>query len=181
MPAVHHGFSRRSHRAARRARGARSRRSDNDRRAAGPASDSMNPRPRAASHSAPRRTAGDFGAVDTLRIAPARHIRRDGIECRRFGEHIALCRHVDVVQRRERGRPVLPARSAARRADPDRRTGSGRSSTPFTTVKTAVLAPIPSASVRMAMTAKPGCRRSMRSAYRTSCHNAPTSCLLDGV
>ena len=59
-------------------------------------------------------------------------------------------------------RPLRPWNSCTRRAGS--RYGSGRSSTPLTTVKTAVLAPMPSASVRTATTAKPGWRRSMRAA-----------------
>lgn len=43
--------------------------------------------------------------------------------------------------------------------------------TPFMTEKIAVLAPIPSAKVRMATAGNPGDLRSMRSAKRTSCKN----------
>src|SRR3990170_1758307 len=46
---------------------------------------------------------------------------------------------------------------------------SGRSSTPFTTVKIVVVAPIPSASAATAATVKPGLRRSARQACRRSC------------
>ena len=46
--------------------------------------------------------------------------------------------------------------------------GSGRNSTPLTTLKTAVFAPMPSASVRTVMIAKPGCLQSDRIAYRKS-------------
>ena len=42
--------------------------------------------------------------------------------------------------------------------------GSGFSNTPYTTLKIAVLAPIPNASVRAATVAKPGCFHSMRAA-----------------
>ena len=42
--------------------------------------------------------------------------------------------------------------------------GSGRSSTPFTTVKIVVVAPIPSASVATATAVNPGVRRSARKA-----------------
>jgi hypothetical protein len=42
--------------------------------------------------------------------------------------------------------------------------GSGRSSTPLTTVKIVVVAPMPSPSVRIATAAKPGLRRSVRQA-----------------
>src|SRR3972149_4441320 len=48
------------------------------------------------------------------------------------------------------------------------RYGSGRSNTPLTTLKTAVFAPIPSASVSTATRVKPGCFPSERSAYRRS-------------
>jgi len=41
--------------------------------------------------------------------------------------------------------------------------GSGRSSTPFTTLKIAVLAPMPSARVSTATVVKPGLRRKVRS------------------
>src|ERR1039458_325653 len=47
---------------------------------------------------------------------------------------------------------------------------SGRSNTPLKTVKMAVLAPMPRASVRIATTAKPGLRINVRSAYRMSNH-----------
>ena len=40
--------------------------------------------------------------------------------------------------------------------------GSGRSSTPFTTLKIAVLAPMPSAIVSTITSAKPGLRRRLR-------------------
>ena len=42
--------------------------------------------------------------------------------------------------------------------------GSDRSNTPSTTLNTAVLAPMPSASVTMAASVKPGLRASVRSA-----------------
>ena len=46
--------------------------------------------------------------------------------------------------------------------------GSGRSSTALTTLKTAVVAPMPSASVMTAAAAKPGLRTRPRAAYETS-------------
>jgi hypothetical protein len=46
--------------------------------------------------------------------------------------------------------------------------GNGSKTTAFTTVKIAVLAPMPSASVAMAMTAKDGCFTKLRSANLTS-------------
>src|ERR1044071_5876593 len=46
--------------------------------------------------------------------------------------------------------------------------GSGRSRTALTTLKIAVFAPMPSASVRMAMNANPGDLRSWRRAIRMS-------------
>src|SRR5271154_3858268 len=49
--------------------------------------------------------------------------------------------------------------------------GSGCKSTAFTTLKIVVVAPIPSARVRMATAAKPGLFASIRSPYRTSCHS----------
>ena len=45
---------------------------------------------------------------------------------------------------------------------------SGRSSTPFTTVKIVVVAPMPSASAATAAMVKPGVRRRARMAYRRS-------------
>jgi len=42
--------------------------------------------------------------------------------------------------------------------------GNGRSSTPFTTLNTAVLEPMASAKVRIAAAAKPGLLRSVRTA-----------------
>jgi len=53
--------------------------------------------------------------------------------------------------------------------DAGSRYGMGRSTTAFTTLKMAVLAPMPSASVRMATAAKPGERQSTRRPHRTSC------------
>src|SRR3989442_11352396 len=47
--------------------------------------------------------------------------------------------------------------------------GSGRSSTPYTTVKIAVLAPMPSARVNTATDVNPGLFASIRAAYRRSC------------
>src|SRR5207245_10099168 len=44
--------------------------------------------------------------------------------------------------------------------------GSGRSSTPSTMEKIAVVAPLPSASIRMAVTVNPGDLRSWRKGYR---------------
>ena len=49
------------------------------------------------------------------------------------------------------------------------RTASGRSSTPFTTEKIAVLAPMPIASVATAIVANDAFLRSARAAYRMSC------------
>src|SRR5207302_3797525 len=46
--------------------------------------------------------------------------------------------------------------------------GSGRSSTAFTTLKIAVVAPMPRASVRIAAAANPGAPRNVRTAYRRS-------------
>ncbi len=45
--------------------------------------------------------------------------------------------------------------------------GSGRRRTPFTTLKIAVVTPMPSASVRMTAALKPGRARTVRSAWRT--------------
>jgi hypothetical protein len=42
-------------------------------------------------------------------------------------------------------------------------------------LKIAVLAPMPSASERTATAVKPGVRRSVRAAYRTSCHVVSTT------
>ena len=47
--------------------------------------------------------------------------------------------------------------------------GSGFRRTPSTKLKMALLAPMPSASVRMATTAKPGAFKRPRMPYRTSC------------
>ena len=52
--------------------------------------------------------------------------------------------------------------------------GRGFRMTPFTTVNMAAFAPIPSASVSTATTAKPGDLRSTRVAKRKSCHSAAT-------
>jgi len=49
--------------------------------------------------------------------------------------------------------------------------GSGRSKTALTTLKIAVLAPMPSASVRMATAVKPEFLRSVRTPKRKSAHN----------
>jgi hypothetical protein len=54
------------------------------------------------------------------------------------------------------------------------RTGSGRRIRLLKIEDNAVLAPMPSASVPMATTAKPGVLRSPRSAVRTSCHTLST-------
>ena len=51
--------------------------------------------------------------------------------------------------------------------------GSGRSSTAFTTLKMAVLAPMPSASASTATAVNPGFLASTRPAKRTSCHRFP--------
>jgi hypothetical protein len=51
--------------------------------------------------------------------------------------------------------------------------GSGLKSTPLTTEKMAVFAPMPSASVTTATAAKPGRFKSVRKATRTSCHSVP--------
>jgi hypothetical protein len=45
----------------------------------------------------------------------------------------------------------------------------------MTTLNTAVFAPMPMASVRMATAARPGEARSVRIAYRTSCHTLSTT------
>jgi hypothetical protein len=47
--------------------------------------------------------------------------------------------------------------------------GNGRSKKALTTLKIAVLAPMPSASVNMATMLKPGLRRNNRTPYRRSC------------
>ncbi len=47
--------------------------------------------------------------------------------------------------------------------------GNGRSSTPFTTLNTALVAPIPIASVATAVSVNTGVFPSVRTAYRTSC------------
>src|SRR5882762_2519758 len=51
--------------------------------------------------------------------------------------------------------------------------GNGRSSTPYTTVKIAVLAPMPRASVKTATAVNPGFFASIRKAYRMSCQSVP--------
>jgi hypothetical protein len=50
--------------------------------------------------------------------------------------------------------------------------GSGSSSTPFTTVKIAVVAPMPNISVSSTTAVKPGVRRIERNANPTSCRSA---------
>jgi hypothetical protein len=59
--------------------------------------------------------------------------------------------------------------------------GSGRSKTALTMLKIAVFAPMPSASVKIAITLKPGCFRSMRKAYRISCFISLAVHLLNGA
>src|SRR5688572_20593880 len=54
--------------------------------------------------------------------------------------------------------------------------GRGRSSTPSTTEKIAVVAPMPSASVRMAARVKTGCFLNTRAVYRRSCHTSRSAC-----
>src|SRR5208282_5715822 len=56
--------------------------------------------------------------------------------------------------------------------------GSGRKSTPLTTVKIAVLAPIPSARVKMATAAKPAFLMRTRTPYLKSCHKVRIRLLL---
>src|SRR5436309_3939 len=63
--------------------------------------------------------------------------------------------------------------------------GSGRSITASTTLKIAVVAPMPSASVRTTTVVKPGFLRTERAAYRRSCqiavdHRSPSSTEDDG-
>lgn len=60
-------------------------------------------------------------------------------------------------------RPVVPVLAIQTRRSASRN-GSGRSSSGFTTLNTAVLAPIPSASIRMATIACPGSRAMLRTA-----------------
>ena len=57
--------------------------------------------------------------------------------------------------------------------------GSGRNSTAFTTLKMAVFAPIPSASVSTATMLNAGLRRSRRTPYRRSWPNCSTTAQLD--
>ena len=57
---------------------------------------------------------------------------------------------------------------------PGSRTGSGRRIRLLKIENSAVLAPMPSASVPMVTSAKPGLLRSPRSAARTSCHRLST-------
>src|SRR5437762_3959341 len=59
--------------------------------------------------------------------------------------------------------------------------GSGRSKTALTMLKIAVFAPMPSASVRIAITLKLGCFRSMRKAYRISCFTSLAIHLVKGA
>ena len=78
----------------------------------------------------------------------------------------------NVVGHRGAGALARPRRETNRRRSPAGRTagyGSGRSSTDRTTVKSAVFAPMQTASVRMAARAKPRSRQSMRRAKRRSC------------
>ena len=49
--------------------------------------------------------------------------------------------------------------------------GNGRNSTPSSTLKIAVVAPMPRPSVSTTTAVKPGLFRNVRTAYRTSCHN----------
>src|SRR5215210_142556 len=49
--------------------------------------------------------------------------------------------------------------------------GSGRSNTPYTTLKIAVVAPMPNASVPTMIAGTPGFLPSARAAYRKSCHS----------
>ncbi|MGH7446554.1 MAG: hypothetical protein ACRELT_03280 [Longimicrobiales bacterium] len=65
-------------------------------------------------------------------------------------------------------KPSVGNRLATRTSRSGDSYGSGRSTTPFSTLKIALFAPIPSARVRMAMNANPGARASERKAYRTS-------------
>src|SRR2546427_2498621 len=55
------------------------------------------------------------------------------------------------------------------------RPGSGRNSSALTKVNIALLTPMPSASTATTTAAKPGARRHVRSAYRTSCASASTN------
>ena len=86
----------------------------------------------------------------------------------RAGAPVLDVRHGEVALGRLRRRlpqPHQPLRERGRAAS--------RSSTPRTTPKMAVLAPIPSASVSTATSVKPGVRSSPRTPYRTSCTSAP--------
>ena len=89
-----------------------------------------------------------------------------------------LSRYVKYVAGPCSSRRILSP--GARCQTPTRRSGSWNgnafSSTPYTTLKIAVLAPIPKASVRAATTAKPGCFRSMRAAQRRSCERPASTC-----
>src|SRR5918996_634176 len=57
---------------------------------------------------------------------------------------------------------------------------SGLYKTAYTALKIATVPPIPSASVTSATAVKPGLRLSIRSAYRTSCHQVVSSERLGG-
>ena len=79
-------------------------------------------------------------------------------------------RRTSAARRDSRGNPPAPSGSAAWSApprtaapgDPDPGYGSGATSTPWTALKIAALAPIDSASVRIAAAANPGDRRRSR-------------------
>src|SRR5215212_5324342 len=72
---------------------------------------------------------------------------------------------------RDLGSVTLPAQSVCRRSGCGN--GSARNNVAFATLKMVVLAPMPSARVRMAIAVNPGFLVHSRTAYRTSIHTLP--------
>ena len=112
----------------------------------------------------------DPRALDTHRLAiRRRECQRIIAVARKHRERVVIALKIEEVRRgecadclrRTRGASPAPGSKAWDREEV-------WSSTPSTTLKIAVLAPIPIASVRMATSAKPGLPTSVRMAYRRS-------------
>ena len=134
-------------------------------------SSAVKPRPASGRTPSVRKTS------EVTRRYPAVSDRLDRTDSRRAEEKLSAHRvearahvtPVDEVRRRSRVRGMPSSAGLVQRHQPLRHcNGSGRSNTWSSSVKAAVVAPMPSAITRTAVSANPGDRRSMRKPYRTS-------------
>ncbi len=137
----------------------------------GRSSSAVNVRPRCGATSSTRNSSADTCAPTNSRGASTSDSSRGTLRYAATPSNDCCSRWTSRKSEGENGAPpaVKPEGSSCSATS---RSGcgnpSGRISTALTMLKVAVLTPMPIPSVRTTTAAKPGCRRSARSAYRTS-------------